>query len=118
MVIRECFLGSQLLVLIVSYASDSDPDTPLFSRLSGKKMALLVGIVIAGAFFGIQAMFGFPIKYLVRKDVTVEAKVVTKAEASDNEPRGIPHCPYNVGDTLIVTFKQGTAPIEKAELKY
>ncbi len=124
MVVRECFIGSQLLVLIVSYASDSDPDTPLFSRLSGKKMALLVGIVIAGAFFGIQAMFGFPIKDLVRKHVTVEAKVVTKAEgtcvvqASDNEPRGIPHCPYNVGDTLIVTFKQGTAPIEKAELKY
>jgi len=45
----------------MSYASDSDPDTPLFSRLSGKKMALLVGIVIAGGFFGILAMFGFPI---------------------------------------------------------
>ncbi len=68
-------------------------------------------------------MFGFPIKDLVRKDVTVEAKVVTKAEgtrvvlASDNQPIGIPHRPYNVGNTLIVTFKQGTAPIEKVQLK-
>jgi hypothetical protein len=107
----------------VSYALYSDPDAPLFSRSSGKKMALPVGIVIAGGFFGIQAMFGFPIKDLVRKDVTVEARVVTEAEgtcvvqASDNQPRGIPHCPYNVGDTLIITFKQGTAPIEKAQLK-
>jgi hypothetical protein len=82
-------------------------------------MALLVGIVITGGFFGIQVMFGFPIKDLVRKDVTVEARVVTKAEgpcvvqASDNQLRGIPHFPYNVGDILIVIFKQGTAPIEK-----
>jgi hypothetical protein len=109
--------------LFVSYAPDSNSDTPLFSGLSGKKMALLVGIIIAGGFFGIQAMFGFPIKDLIRKDVTNEVKVITKAEgtcvveASDHQPRGIPHCPYNVGDRLIVTFRQGTAPIEKAQLK-
>ena len=87
------------------------------------KMALLVGVVITGAFFRIQAMFGFPIKDLVRKDVTLDAKVVTKVggtcvvQASDNQPRGIPHCQYNVGDNLIVTFKQGVAPIQKAQLK-
>jgi hypothetical protein len=26
-------------------------------------------------------------------------------------------CPYQVGDTLVVTFKEGTAPIEKYHLK-
>jgi hypothetical protein len=109
--------------LFVSYAPDSNSDTPLFSGLSGKKMALLVGIIVAGGFFGIQAMFGFPIKDLIRKDVTNEVKVITKAEgtcvveASDHQTRGIPHCPYNVGDRLIVTFRQGTAPIEKTQLK-
>ena len=109
--------------LFVSYAPDSNSDTPLFSTLSGKKMALLVGIIVAGGFFGVQAMFGFPIKDLIRNDVTNEVKVITKAEgtcvveASDHQPRGIPHCPYNVGDRLIVTFRHGTAPIEKAQLK-
>ena len=34
-------------------------------------------------------------------------------EASDHQPRAIPNCPYNAGDTLIVAFKKGTAPIEK-----
>jgi hypothetical protein len=38
-------------------------------------------------------------------------------EASDHQPRAIPNCPYNAGDTLIVTFKKGTAPIEKYYLK-
>jgi len=66
------------------------------------KMALLVGVVITGAFFRIQTIFGFPIKDLVRKDVTIEDKVVTKAEgtcvvqASDNQLRGIRHCPLTL----------------------
>jgi hypothetical protein len=60
--------------LLVSYAPDSNSDTPIFSGLSGKKMALLVDIIIAGGFFGIQAMFGFPIKDLIRKDVRTRLK--------------------------------------------
>jgi hypothetical protein len=77
-----------------------------------------------GAFIAVQAMFGFPIKDLIRKEVTDEAKVVTKdqqgtcvAEASDHRPRGISNCAYNVGDVLIVKYKQGTVPIEKYRLK-
>jgi hypothetical protein len=48
--------------LFVSYAPDSNSHTPLFCGLSGKKMALLVGNIIAGGFFGFQAMFGIPVK--------------------------------------------------------
>jgi hypothetical protein len=64
-------------------------------------------------------MFGFPIKDLIRKEVTDQAKVVIKdnntntcvVESSiDHEPRNIQNCPYNKGDTLIITYKQGTLP--------
>ena len=68
-------------------------------------------------------MFGFPIKDLIRTDVTGQAKVVTKSEGtcvvigSDQHPRGIPNCPYKLGDTLIITYKQGMASVEKYQLK-
>ena len=107
----------------MSYQPDADADTGLFSSMSGKKMALLVVIIIIGGFFGVQAMFGFPIKDLIRTDVTGQAKVVTKSEGtcvvigSDQHPRGIPNCPYKLGDTLIITYKQGMASVEKYQLK-
>lgn len=37
-------------------------------------MALFVAIIIIGGFFGVQAMFGFPIKDLIRSDVTDPGK--------------------------------------------
>ena len=91
--------------------------------MTGKKLALLVVIIIIGGFFGVQAMFGFPIKDLIRADVTDQAKVVTKSEStcvvigSDQHPRGIPDCPYKIGDTLIIIYKQGMASVENYQLK-
>ncbi|MGA7042592.1 MAG: hypothetical protein WCF03_18705 [Nitrososphaeraceae archaeon] len=106
----------------MGYDSDSDP--PIYSGMPGKKLGILVGVIALGSFIAVQAMFGFPIKDLVRNEVTEESKVVIKdqqgtciVEASDHQPRAIPNCPYNAGDTLIVTFKKGTAPIEKYYLK-
>jgi hypothetical protein len=104
---------------------DSDSDTSsIFSRMSGKELGIIVIIAAIGGFFAVQAMFGFPIKDIIRKEVTEEAKVVLKndqgtcvVEGADREPRGIPNCPYKIGDTLVVTFKQGTAPIEKHHIK-
>ena len=64
----------------MSYQPDADANTGLFSSMPGKKMALLVVIIIIGGFFGVQAMFGFPIKDLIRSDVTDQEKVVTKSE--------------------------------------
>jgi hypothetical protein len=49
----------------VSYEHEADANAGPFSSMSGKKMAILVVIVIIGVFFGVQAMFGFPIKDLV-----------------------------------------------------
>ena len=103
---------------------DSDSDTSIFSRMSGKELGIIVIIIAIGGFFAVQAMFGFPIKDIIRKEVTEEAKVILKddqgtcvVEGPDREPRSIPNCPYKIGDTLIVTFKQGTAPIEKHHIK-
>jgi hypothetical protein len=103
---------------------DSYSSSSALSRMSGKKLAALVILVVIGAFFVIQALFGFPIKDVFRKDVTVDAKVVIKddsgtciVEASDHQPRSITNCPYKVGDTIIVTFKEGTEFIEHYKSK-
>jgi hypothetical protein len=93
--------------------------------MSGKELGIIVVLALIGGFFAVQAMFGFPIKdIIIRKEITGEAKVVLKdnqgtciVEASDLEPRTIPNCPYKIGDKLIITFKQGTVPIEKYHIK-
>ena len=102
-------------------AYDSDSDSSIFSRMPGKEL----GIIVILAITAVQAIFGFPIKdIIIRKEITGEAKVVLKdnqgtciVEGSDQEPRTIPNCPYKIGDKLIITFKQGTVPIEKHHLK-
>ena len=107
----------------MSYEPEADANKGLFSSMPGKKMALLVGIIIIGGFFGVQALFGFPFKDLIRSNITDQEKVVTKSEGtcvvigSDQHPRGISNCPFKVGDTLMITYKQGTAPVEKYQLK-
>ena len=118
------FLSVHKLYMGYDSGFDSDSDTSIFSRMSGKELGIIVIIAIIGGFFAVQAMFGFPIKDIIRKEVTEEAKVIIKdqegtcvVEGSDQQPRGIPDCPYKKGDTLIVTFKQGTAPIEKYHIK-
>ena len=46
--------------------------------MPGKKLGNLVGVIALGSFFAVQAMFGFPIKDLIRNEVTEESKVVIK----------------------------------------
>ena len=107
----------------MSYEPEADANTGLFSTTPGKKMALFVVIIIIGGFFGVQATFGFPIKDLIRNDVMDQEKVISKSEGtcvvigSEQHPRGIAECQFKVDDTLIITYKQGTAPVEKYQLK-
>ena len=108
----------------MGYDDEFDSSSSMFSKMSGKKLAALAIIIIIGGIFGVQALLGFPLKDLIRRDVTDVAKVVIKddhgtciVEPSDGHPRSISNCPYKVGDTLIVTYKEGTAPIEKYHLK-
>ena len=51
---------------------NSDSDSPIYSGMPGKKLGILVGVIALGSFFAVQAMFGFPIKDLVRNEVTEE----------------------------------------------
>lgn len=103
----------------MGFASDSSE----FERMSTKKLAILFGLAFAGAIFLIQMIQGFPIAAYFKPNVTDEAKVVIKdgstciVEPSDGYPRDIQDCPYNVGDTLVVSYKQGGKPIDSHRLK-
>jgi hypothetical protein len=109
----------------MGYDPGFDSDSSIFSRMSGRELGIIVILAIVGGFLAVQAMFGFPIKdIIIRKEITGEAKVVLKdnqgtciIEGLDQEPRTIPNCPYKTGDKLIITFKQGTVPIEKHHIK-
>ena len=61
----------------------------------GRKMLIYAGIAIAGIFFGLQAMFGFPLFKSFESDSVSDARVVIKdssgtcvLEASDKIPKG------------------------------
>ena len=60
---------------------------------------------------------------LFSQSITEDAKVKIKhqgncvVEASDNIPRTIANCPYNVNDTLVITYKPQRPSIENYESK-
>jgi hypothetical protein len=78
--------------------------------------SIALGIVI------VLGIFVFPIKNLIREEVTSDVKIVSKnngicvVDTSDH-PRGINNCSYNVGDTVIVKYKEGTVDILSHQLK-
>ena len=99
-----------------------DFDSSNQQGISGKKLVIIFILAVIGAIFFIQFIFGFPLSDLFRKDVTEEAKVVSKNDSicvidTSDHPRTISNCKYQTGDLLIVTYKNGTEPIEKHELK-
>ena len=100
-----------------------EPDSGTFEKISGKKLALLFGLIFFGAFMLLQAILGFPIRDLfIKETVTEEVKVVIKdgnhciVETTDH-PRRISDCPYNEGDMVIVTYNKDNAGIISYRLK-
>jgi hypothetical protein len=90
--------------------------------IAGKKLVIIFALAIIGAIFFIQFLFGFPLKELVRENVKEEAKVISKNDSicvieTSDHPRTISDCKYQIGDWLTVTYKNGTEPIEKHELR-
>ena len=90
--------------------------------IAGKKLVIIFVLAISGAIFFVQFLFGFPLKELVRENVKEEAKVITKNDSicvieTSDHPRTISDCKYQIGDLLTVTYKNGTEPIEKHELR-
>jgi hypothetical protein len=104
----------------MGYESDSSE----FERISTKKLAILFGLAFLGAFMVIQMIQGFPLAALLfRQTVTEEVNVSIKqgdvcvVEPADLTPKSIEGCPYNIGDTLIVTYYEGSTKVESHSLK-
>jgi hypothetical protein len=103
----------------MGYESDSSE----FARISTKKLAILFGLAFLGAFMVIQMVQGFPLaELLFRQTVTEEVKVSIKqedvcvVEPADGQPKSIQGCPYNLGDTLVVTYYEGSTKVESHSL--
>ncbi len=99
----------------MSYGS-STPSEP-----STKKLVLIFGIIAIGAFI-ILSIFVFPIKNLIRDEITADVKIVSKNDGicvvdTADHPRGINECPYKTGDNVLVKYKEGTSDIISHELK-
>ncbi len=84
----------------------------------GRKMVIYAGIAIVGIFFGLQAMFGFPLFKSFESDSVSDARVVIKdasgtcvLEASGKIPRVIPNCPYDKEDIVSITYKKSSPDI-------
>ena len=89
-----------------------------FDDISFSKLAII--FIIAGVVL-VLAIMGSSATNLFSKSVTEEAQVKIKqhgkcvVEASDEIPRTIENCPYNVNDTLLITYKPQRPDIEKFE---
>jgi hypothetical protein len=87
------------------------------ARMSGKKLAILFGLMIFGGFMGVQVITGFPIVDLfVKESVTEEVEVEFKQGATcivsaSDHPREIEDCPYSVGDRVTITYNRDNAGI-------
>jgi len=98
-------------------------DESEFDKISTKKLAILFGLAFFGAFMLIQMTQGFPLKDIIfQKLLTEEVSVKIKqgdicvVEPSDQQPRDISNCPYNVGDKLIITYSKNGAGINSYKL--
>ncbi|HEX7033381.1 MAG TPA: hypothetical protein VF172_10310 [Nitrososphaera sp.] len=91
-----------------------------FEGIPMKRLAIFL---IAGGVLAVFAISGFQARNLFAPSVTEEAQVLIKevdkcvVEGSDRVPRDIPNCQYNVGDTVLITYKPGQPSIETHELK-
>ncbi len=96
---------------------EPESDSGGIAKMSGKKLAILFGLMIFGGFMTIQMITGFPVVDLfVKESVTEEVEVEFKqgttciVSASDH-PREIEDCPYNVGDHVTITYNRDNAGI-------
>lgn len=90
-----------------------------FENISFGKLALL--FIIAGVVL-VFVLLGSSSKGLFSSSITEEVTIKFKndntcvIEASDKIPRHIPQCPYEIGETVSVTFKPQQPAIESHKL--
>lgn len=105
----------------MGYEPESDGGS--IAKMSGKKLAVLFGLIFFGAFMAIQMITGFPIKDLfIKESVTEEVLVSVKqadgtcvVDATDHL-REIEGCPYQEGDRVMITYNKNNAGIESHRL--
>lgn len=98
----------------MSYGYEVDPGEN--QGFSNKQLALIFGISIIGIFL-LFALFITPIQNLFPETVTEQVTIISKSNGecvvnSQDHPRAISNCNYDIGDKLQITYKYGTAPIE------
>ncbi len=79
---------------------------------------IVAGVAIVFLISGFQAR-----NVLFAPNITEETPVIIKGEdgtctvqANDDVPRTIANCPYNVGDTISITYKREQPPISEHHL--
>ena len=103
----------------MGYEPESDGG---IAKMSGKKLAILFGLMLFGAFMGVQVITGFPIVDLfVKESVTEETEVIFKQGTTCtvdtfDHPREISDCLYQVGDHVVVTYNKDNAGIQSHRL--
>jgi hypothetical protein len=92
-----------------------------FQDISPKMLAI---IIVAAGVIIVFAISGFQARNLFAPSITEEVRVLLKnqdgtcvVEGSDNVPRTISDCQYNVGDALSITYKPQQPAIERHELR-
>ena len=91
-----------------------------FESINPKILALIFGIAAVAI---VLAIMGSSAKSLFSGSITDEAIVKIKqgpnciVEGADEIPRTITDCPYNVNDTVLITYKSQQPAIEKHEIK-
>jgi len=91
-----------------------------FESISPKILALIFGVAAVVIIF---ALMGSSASNLFSGSITGEAIVKIKqgpnciVEGEDKIPRTITDCPYNLNDTIQITYKTQQPAIEKHEFK-
>jgi hypothetical protein len=86
--------------------------------LQGLSLGKLAIILIAAGVAIVFAISGFQVRdVFFAPNITEETQVIIKeqgtctVQAEDDVPRTIDSCPYNVGDTISITYKREQPPI-------
>ena len=91
--------------------------------VGGLSFGKLAIIMIAGGIGIVFLLSGFQIRDIIfAPNITEETEVIIKeqgvctVQANDDVPRTIENCPYNIGDTISITYKREQPPISEHHL--
>ncbi|HEY6757610.1 MAG TPA: hypothetical protein VI037_09530 [Nitrososphaera sp.] len=91
--------------------------------VGGLSFGKLAIIAIAGGIGIVFLLSGFQIRNVIfAPNITEETEVIIKeqgvctVQANDDVPRTIENCPYNIGDTISITYKREQPPISEHHL--